>query len=208
MEDDEAQITLKIILLGSSQVGKTSIFKRYFSNEFDINMLSTIGVDLKSSFFKFDNQKVKCNYIDTAGQEKFKAITHNYLKGVNGAILVYDVTNKQSFDLIENWVKNIYDNNEKNVSKILFGNKTDLIKERQVTTEEGQKLAKKMECEYFEGSALNGENIKESMNEIAKIAYYNFISLKGSGRGISIMLTKEETNNDQKKKEKKKKGCC
>ena len=208
MEDDETQITLKIILLGSSQVGKTSIFKRYFSNEFNVNMLSTIGVDLKSSFFKFDNQKVKCNFIDTAGQEKFKAITHNYLKGVNGALLVYDVTSKDSFDLIENWVKNIYDNNEKNVSKILFGNKTDLIKERQVTAEEGKKLAKKMECEYYEGSALNGQGVKESMNEIAKIAYYNFIRSKGSGRGISITLTKNDTNNDKKKKEKKKKGCC
>ena len=85
---------LKIIILGSSEVGKTSILNRYFNNEFKQNLLSTIGIDFKTKYFKFDEEKVKFNFIDTAGQEKFRAISVNYLKGTNGVILVYDITNK------------------------------------------------------------------------------------------------------------------
>ncbi len=206
MENYEDIITLKIILLGSSQVGKTSIFKRYFSNEFDQNMLSTIGVDLKSRYFKFENQKVRCNFVDTAGQEKFKSITHNYLKGLDGVLLVYDVTARDTFDLIESWVKSILENNDKKVSKILFGNKIDLQDDRKISKEEGEKLAEKLECVYFEGSALTGENVNESMNQIAKLSYYNYDKIKGSEHKNSITLNKKGTVNDKKKD--KKKGCC
>ena len=86
----QTDITLKIIILGSGEVGKTCILNRYFKNEFKENPLSTIGIDFQTKFFKFEDKKIKVNYTDTAGQEKFRAISVNYLKGTNGVILAFD----------------------------------------------------------------------------------------------------------------------
>ena len=94
MAEDEKETILKVIVLGSSQVGKTSILVRYFKNEFNLETLSTIGIDFKTKYFKFDEEKIKINFIDTAGQEKFRAISVNYLKGTDGVLLVFDITNK------------------------------------------------------------------------------------------------------------------
>ena len=103
--------TIKIIILGSSSVGKTCILQKGFENEFNQNALSTIGIDFKTKYFKFDEDKVKVNYIDTAGQEKFRAISVNYLKGTDGAVLVFDITKKETFELIGNWLDDIRENN-------------------------------------------------------------------------------------------------
>ena len=89
------ELTLKIILLGSSEVGKEYILNRYFNNKFKQNIqLSTIGIDFKTKYFQFEDRKIKVNYVDAAGQEKFKAITINYIKGAHGIIFVFDITNK------------------------------------------------------------------------------------------------------------------
>ena len=190
---------MKIIILGSSEVGKTCILNRYFHNEFKENLLSTIGIDFQTKFFKFDDQKVKANYIDTAGQEKFRAISVNYLKGTDGVILVFDITNKETFDLLETWLKELKDTNKADVSKVLIGNKSDLSGERQVTVEDDQYLADTMKCKYFEASAKSGENIAEALDEIARVSYINYTN--NELRVDSIVLNKEA-------KEKKKKSCC
>ena len=203
MAENDQDVMLKIIILGSTQVGKTSIINRYFNNEFQENMLSTIGIDFKTKYFKFNGQKVKFNYIDTAGQEKFRAISVNYLKGANGAILVFDLTDKDTFDLIKRWVEDINENNKSNTSKILFGNKSDLLNERQVFKEDAEKLANDLGCKYIEGSAKTGDNINEALDEIAKISYENFLN---SERRNSMRLTSDSTNN--KKNKNMKKTCC
>jgi small GTP-binding protein len=164
-------VTLKVIILGASTVGKTSIFLRYFNNEFSHGTLTTLGVDFKTKFFKFENKKLKINYIDTAGQEKFKSISENYLKGTDGVILVFDLTNKETLDLVNYWADCIKKNNRDNIGMILFGNKSDLENDRDVTYEEGKNLADKLGCQYYEGSAMNGDNVEFVMNEIAKISY-------------------------------------
>ena len=163
-------VTLKVIILGASTVGKTSIFLRYFNNEFSHGTLTTLGVDFKTKFFKFENKKLKINYIDTAGQEKFKSISENYLKGTDGVILVFDLTNKETLDLVNYWADCIKKNNRDNIGMILFGNKSDLENDRDVTYEEGKNLADKLGCQYYEGSAMNGDNVEFVMNEIAKIS--------------------------------------
>ena len=127
--------TIKIIILGSSSVGKTCILQKGFENEFNQNSLSTIGIDFKTKYFKFDEDKVKVNYIDTAGQEKFRAISVNYLKGTDGAVLVFDITKKETFELIGNWLDDIRENNKMSIGKMLLGNKADLEEEREVTKE-------------------------------------------------------------------------
>ena len=198
MEKNEK--TLKIIILGSSEVGKTCILNRYFHNEFKENVLSTVGIDFQTKFFKFDgDQKIKVNYIDTAGQEKFRAISVNYLKGTNGVILVFDITNKETFDLLESWLKELKDTNKSNISKVLVGNKSDLAENREVTVEDANKFANNINCKYFEASAKTGENINEALDEIARISYINFSSTEE--RSNSIVLSKQPGKT-------KKKKCC
>jgi small GTP-binding protein len=194
---------LKIIILGSSEVGKTSILNRYFNNEFKQNLLSTIGIDFKTKYFKFDEEKVKFNFIDTAGQEKFRAISVNYLKGTNGVILVYDITNKETFDLIRSWIQDINDNNKSNIGKVLLGNKLDLEEKRDVLVEDAEELAKELNCKHFEVSAKTGEGVNEALDEIARISYHQY---KDGDKRNSIRLS-ACFNNDVNVDEKKKK-CC
>ena len=162
---------LKIIILGSSTVGKSSIYLRYFNNKFNVNTMVTVGVDFKTKYFKFDEKEIKINFVDTAGQEKYRAISKNYLKGTDGVIFVFDLTKKETFQLIADWMQFMKEHNKKNIGKILFGNKNDLISEREISYEEGKKLANELECNYYEGSAKTGENVEILMQEIARITY-------------------------------------
>ncbi len=163
---------LKIIILGSSTVGKSSIYLRYFNNKFNVNTMVTVGVDFKTKYFKFDDEKeIKINFVDTAGQEKYRAISQNYLKGTDGVIFVFDLTKKETFQLIADWMQFMKEHNKKNIGKILFGNKNDLISEREISYDEGKNLANELKCNYYEGSAKTGENIEILMQEIARITY-------------------------------------
>jgi len=198
-------VILKIIILGASTVGKTSIFLRYFNNEFSHGTLTTLGVDFKTKFFKFEDKKLKINYIDTAGQEKFKSISENYLKGTDGVILVFDLTNKETLDLVNYWADCIKKNNRDNIGLILFGNKSDLENDRDVTYEEGKNLADKLKCLYYEGSAKTGENIEFVMNEIARISYFEW--KKTAENRMSIRLS-SVASIEEEKINNKKKFCC
>ena len=198
--DIKTDLVLKIIILGSSEVGKTCILNRYFNNEFKENSLSTIGIDFQTKFFKFEDKKIKVNYTDTAGQEKFRAISINYLKSTNGVILVFDITNKESFELLETWMNELKENNKIDISKILIGNKLDLAEKREVQKEEAENFAKQIGCQYFEGSAKSGENINDALDEIASITFLYMKDNQEEERRDSIVLSKEEKSN--------KKKCC
>ena len=203
--DKSKDNVIKIIVLGSSSVGKTCILVRGFDNRFVSSNVSTVGIDFKTKFFKFDDTKVKVNYIDTAGQEIFKSISLNYLKGADGAILVFDITNKETFDLINSWIEDIKENNQMNIGKILIGNKVDLEESREVDKSDGEQLAKKLECPYFETSAKTGENIIEALDEIAKITYLQWKQANGRH---SIRISSSDSVKSEKEKEVKKGGCC
>ena len=197
--------TIKIIILGSSSVGKTCILQRAFNNEFKESMLSTVGIDFKTKYFKFDDDKVRVNCIDTAGQEKFRAISINYLKGTDGALLVFDITNKETFELITSWLDDIKQNNKMNVGKILIGNKSDLDSERTVTKEEAESFAELIQCKYYETSAKTGENIQEALDEIAKIAYMEWKTSHSNRESLKLSAS---DFCDRKSVKKGKKGCC
>ena len=198
----KTDLTIKIIVLGSSEVGKTCILNRYFNNEFKENSLSTIGIDFQTKFFKFEDKKIKANYTDTAGQEKFRAISVNYLKGTNGVILVFDLTNKESFDLLDTWMDELKNNNKMDISKVLIGNKADLADKIEVPKEEIENFTKKVNCEYFECSAKTGQNVNEALDEIAKITFLNMKDSQPEiNRDDSIVLNREEKNG-------KKGKCC
>ena len=198
----KTDLTIKIIVLGSSEVGKTCILNRYFNNEFKENSLSTIGIDFQTKFFKFEDKKIKANYTDTAGQEKFRAISVNYLKGTNGVILVFDLTNKESFDLLDTWMDELKNNNKMDISKVLIGNKADLADKIEVPKEEIENFTKKVKCDYFECSAKTGQNVNEALDEIAKITFLNMKdSVSEVNREESIVLNSNGKNG-------KKGKCC
>ena len=164
----EEEVVYKVLLLGDSSVGKTCFLLRYCDKSFQDVHLSTIGLDyrLKSMTLK-NNKNIKLQIWDTAGQDRFRAITKNYYKGANGIILIYDVTNTQTFENVKNWISQIKEEADPNVIIYLVGNKIDVPEEQKfVKTEEGQKIADELNLPFSEASAKDGTNINEVFQEL------------------------------------------
>ena len=148
--------------MGDSGVGKSCILKRLLSDKFE-NSTSTVGIDSFFYYVIYQNIKYNLIFYDTAGQEKYKTLTKTYLKGVDGVIFVFDVSNIDTFNSIKNWYKLFLNENEK-VIGVLLGNKSDITEEyRKVEREDAELLAKKLELKYFETSALTDKYIKKAI---------------------------------------------
>ncbi len=162
-------------------------------------ILLYIGIDFKIKIINLENKLIKLQIWDTAGQERFRTITKTYYKGAHGIILTYDVTDLNSFKNIRNWMKQIEQNAQNNVCKVLVGNKCDK-QERTVSTEEGAKLAEDFNMKFFETSAKSNLNVNETFTyltqEILKIS-------ENKSPGGSVTLDKDKT-----KKGKDEKGKC
>jgi Ras-related protein Rab-11A len=139
--EDEYDMIFKVVLIGDSGVGKSNILLRYLKNEFSFDTKATVGVEFGSKKFEMDGYTIKAQIWDTAGQERYKSITNAYYKGAKGALLVYDVTRKDTFDNVDKWIPDLKTNGDEQVTILLIGNKCDLEKQRQVTKEEGQSKA-------------------------------------------------------------------
>ena len=189
----------KVLLLGDSTVGKTCFLMKYTDNKFQEAHMSTIGLDyrLKNMILK-SGKNVKLQIWDTAGQDRFRAITKNYYKSANGIILIYDVTSLQTYENVKIWINQIKEEASQNVVIHIAGNKIDMEEERKVTTEEGQKLAEEYDLPFKETSAKDGINIDETFSDLAE--------------KIDSVYSKLETNTGGNKVKKvfkrKKKGCC
>ena len=159
----------KILLLGDSTVGKTCFLLRYTDDTFlDLHM-ATIGLDYRLKTMILDDQKiVKVQLWDTAGQDKFRAITRNYYKGARGIILIYDVTNIKSYENIKKWINEIKEEISEKVTIVLIGNKIDNEKERKISKEQGEQLAQEYNVAFFETSAKSGVGINESVFYLVK----------------------------------------
>ncbi len=158
--------TIKIIILGNSEVGKTSFLIRFTKNKFDETYLATIGIDCKYRIINIENKLYKLMFYDTVGEEKYKSIPKNYIKNMQGIILMYDITDKSSFDSIIDWISDVKEIKGENFPMILVGNKIDLNESREVTEEMGYELAEKNQIEFFETSNKDGTNIQEAGLEI------------------------------------------
>ena len=193
---EKKEVLYKILLLGDSSVGKTCFLMRYTDNTFQEIHMSTIGLDYKLKNVQLDDGKmVKIQIWDTAGQDRFRSITKNYFKGAHGIVLLYDITDKGTFESVRNWIKQIKEEVDDNVCIILVGNKIDLEDKRQVSKEQGESMAAEYGLMHFECSAKTGENIHESFNELLKKTVENF-----SKAAENIQL--------RKIKKKNKKKCC
>ena len=168
MAEEEYDFIFKILLLGNSDVGKSSIILRYVDNSWSDTFVPTIGVDFKVKSLDVDNKSIKMQIWDTAGQERFRNVISSYFKGSHGILLIYDITNDDSFKNLDNWLSQIEEYANKNVLKILIGNKKDLEEERQVPTDKGQAFANSYGMQFIETSAKEDTNINEAFEILAK----------------------------------------
>lgn len=157
----KADYIIKLLLIGDSGVGKTSLLMRFAENTFTPSFITTIGIDFKVKTLIIDGKTVKLQIWDTAGQERFRAITSAYYKGAQGIILIYDVTNQHSFDQVEYWVKQIHLNSSCFLESMLVGNKADLNSEKVVASVTGKEVADQYNMRFFESSAKDGSSVDE-----------------------------------------------
>ena len=165
----EEPIYIKLLALGNSTVGKTAYLLRNTENTFKPS-LPTIGIDSRLKKIELENgKKVNAKFYDTSGQERFHSLSANFIKRADGVILMYDITNRESFDTISKWLDDIIDYKERDFPIILVGNKCDLENERKVPKEEGESFANKLNVKFYETSNKDGINIEESSRELIKI---------------------------------------
>ena len=200
-----AKYIIKILTLGDTLVGKSSIVLRFSVNRFDDNQLATIGIDYKTKYIKVKDASVKVLLWDTAGQEKFRNIARQYYKGANGVLLIYDVCDRKSYERIGFWMDELKQNNEiEQLYIILVGNKIDLEEKRVVTREEAEKYAEDNNINYIEVSAKTGEGILDLFNEVTKGTMDKVFNDQDNNEDKEKIKTYLDTNNNRKRKKK----CC
>lgn len=153
----------KVLLIGNSGVGKSSLLLRFADDVFHDSFMPTIGVDFKIRTIEVDGKVIKLQIWDTAGQDRFKTITSSYYRGAHGIIVTYDLTDRDSFAKVSEWMQEVDKHSDKNVSKILVGNKKDLEENhRAVAYNEGKDLADIFNIRFLETSAKNSNNVEEA----------------------------------------------
>ena len=197
--NNQNKVDIKIITLGDSHVGKSSLIVKYIDNKFSNVYMSTIGFDLKHKQITLnDGTDAKIMIYDTAGQERFKSLAASYIKKANSILLVYDISEHSTFENIGMWMESITEEKGDKLPIVLVGNKADLTDERQVTYEEGKKLAEDKGFHFFETSCKDGANVSECFIDLAELVYE-----KSGKKLIQNSNKKLESGSSNKKK-----GCC
>uniref|UniRef100_UPI0037E87CE0 ras-related protein Rab-15-like n=1 Tax=Semicossyphus pulcher TaxID=241346 RepID=UPI0037E87CE0 len=162
-------VLVRLLMLGDSGVGKTCMLRRFTESEFNPTHISTIGVDFKMKTLEIDGVKVRVQIWDTAGQERYKTITKQYYRRAQGIIFVYDITNRLSFQHLAMWAGDVDEFAPDRVQRILVGNKSDDEPSREVTKDQGSKLAETYGMDFFETSASTSTNISESFTRATEL---------------------------------------
>ena len=198
-------IVFKIIVIGNSGVGKTSITNKAIKDVFNENYRSTIGMEIFSLFLKINNKLIKLQIWDTCGQEIYRALITNFYRNSSLAIIVYSIAKRESFKDIEMWMKELRLHSSPGIKIILIGNKSDLVDNREVSYEEGKKFLDEPEViNFYETSARTGENIKKIFEEVGIVLYKDYIKYKdeGSLKSCNSLRAEKASLNP------KKKSCC
>ena len=209
-EKKDYDYLFKILILGDSFVGKTNILKRFIHNEFDSTTKETVGVEFDSKNYNFGEKTIKAQIWDTAGQERYRSVTKAYYKGAKGALLVYDISRRITFENIDNWLIDLRTNGDKDILIILIGNKSDLNSKREVSKDEAETKAEQYNIAFLETSAKNGDNIDKAFSELVEQVYNanktsiekNDVKVEGNNED-GISLQKDDVD-----EQKKTKGCC
>eukprot|EP00727_Mastigamoeba_balamuthi_P014066 m51a1_g9282 putative ras gtpase (215) ;mRNA; r:126973-127753 len=184
-------VLLKLVVIGDSGVGKSNLLSRFSRNEFMPDGKTTVGVEIATRTLEIDDAVIMAQVWDTAGQERFRAITSAYYRGSHGALLVYSVTSRQSFQNVDVWLREIRVNAPGAVV-MLVGNKSDLRQLREVTTEEGRGLAEKNGLLFIETSALDSSNVNLSFENLLRAIYVKAFRPAGVSTGETAMEERRE----------------
>ena len=195
----------QLLIIGDSTVGKTSILSRFANGTFNSNYLATVGLENFTKDEIIDNKTVRIKIWDTAGQERYKALTKGFFRNAQGIMIVYDVTNAETFENLTIWIKSINEHmgtDTEKIPSIVIGNKVD-SEEREVKFEEAELFAKKYNYPYFETSAKTGENIDQTIRFLVK-EVINKNSGNNDNNNGNIVID----NNDLKEKDENSKCSC
>ncbi|KHN75286.1 Ras-related protein Rab-4B [Toxocara canis] len=167
--DTNYNYLLKFLIIGNAGTGKSCIMHQFIENKFKADSAHTIGVEFGSRMVVLGGKKVKLQIWDTAGQERFRSVTRSYYRGAAGALLVYDITNRESYNALQQWLIEARNLASAHIVVVLVGNKKDLQDDRQVMFLEASQFAQENDLAFMETSALNGENVEETFLKCAKI---------------------------------------
>uniref|UniRef100_A0A667YHT5 Ras-related protein Rab-3 n=2 Tax=Euacanthomorphacea TaxID=123369 RepID=A0A667YHT5_9TELE len=167
--DQNFDYMFKILIIGNSSVGKTSFLFRYADDSFTPAFVSTVGIDFKVKTIYRNDKRIKLQIWDTAGQERYRTITTAYYRGAMGFILMYDITNEESFNAVQDWSTQIKTYSWDNAQVLLVGNKCDMEDERVVAGERGRQLSEHLGFEFFEASAKDNINVKQTFERLVDI---------------------------------------
>ncbi|ONK75592.1 uncharacterized protein A4U43_C03F18520 [Asparagus officinalis] len=186
---EKIDYVFKVVLIGDSAVGKSQILARFARNEFSLDSKATIGVEFQTRTLVISHKSVKAQIWDTAGQERYRAVTSAYYRGAVGALLVYDITKRQSFDHIPRWLEELRSHADKNIVIMLVGNKSDLEDQRQVSLDDAKEFAQKEGLFFLETSALESTNVEPAfmtvLTEIFNIVNKRTLVSDGQGNGTA-----------------------
>ena len=196
-EDTEIDYTIKLLIVGDSSVGKSNFIYRFIENKFCQSYMTTTGIDLKTGNIDIKNKKIRVQLWDTAGQEKYRAITKNLFLKVQGVLIIYDITNENSFQNLKLWMNTIKEECD-HMEILLIGNKSDLEEQRKVKKDEAIAFAQEEKIEYMETSSKTGENIHKAIGFICE----KILNDTNFGRDYSFTLDQTAIVKNDKK------NCC
>ena len=175
---------MKLLLVGDSGVGKSCLLLRFVEDKFNPSFITTIGIDFKIRTIDSKGKKIKLQVWDTAGQERFRTITTAYYRGAMGIVLIYDVTDARSFENVQNWFQTVSQHANEEAQIFLVGNKCDDEENRQVSREQGEELAQKLQIPFLEASAKTNQNVESIFYELAGIIQEKHVDdAAGAGSG-------------------------
>ncbi|KAH7825119.1 Rab11a [Monocercomonoides exilis] len=205
---DDYDYLFKIVLIGDSGVGKSNLLSRYTRNEFNLESKSTIGVEFATRSIQIEGKTIKAQIWDTAGQDRYRAITSAYYRGAVGALLVYDISKHSTYENVERWLKELRDHADPNIVIMLVGNKSDLRHLRNVPTDEAKSFAMRNSLSFIETSALHSTNVETAFTTILQEIYKNVVRAMGGENGegeappeeggVEVVDVKKKTIEDEK----------
>ncbi|TVU20589.1 hypothetical protein EJB05_36803 [Eragrostis curvula] len=208
--EDDYDYLFKVVLIGDSGVGKSNLLSRFTKNEFSLESKSTIGVEFATRSLQVDGKVIKAQIWDTAGQERYRAITSAYYRGAVGALLVYDVTRRATFDNVGRWLRELRDHTDQSIVVMLIGNKSDLRHLVTVSTEDGKEFAEAESMYFMETSALDATNVDNAFSEVLT-QIYQIVSKKtveAPEEGSALPGKGEKINVKDDVSALKRAGCC
>uniref|UniRef100_A0A673ZVL4 Ras-related protein Rab-25 n=3 Tax=Salmoninae TaxID=504568 RepID=A0A673ZVL4_SALTR len=207
MGDESYNFVFKVVLIGESGVGKSNLLSRFTKNEFNHDSRTTIGVEFSTRTVQLDTFTIKAQIWDTAGLERYRAITSAYYRGAVGALLVYDITKHLTYESVERWLKELYDHADPHILVMLVGNKSDLETLRTVPTVEAKEFAEKKGILFMETSALDSTNVEAAFQEVLT-AIHKKVASREVTRGSISAVTLSSTTGTASEVQEERRTCC